>query len=360
MTKDQIQKEAGNAIGLQHLAGAAIGTGGGKTLLGLKDMVKHLTDDAVFLVVAPKITIFEEWKKNAIEHGYSLLLNHIVFSTYVSLTKQKFIYDKIYLDECHSLTFSHEKWLEVYKLKGGKILGLSGTYPTQLNSEKGIMCNRYCPVVYEYTADEGVDSGMLNNYKIYVHLLELSTFKDIATRKGIMSEQDSYKMWTRIVEENPTQLNTIMRMKAIQDYKTKLNYAKKLLVVQKEKTLIFANTANQANFLCSNAYHSKNGKIGKKNLDDFMLGTIDKLAVVSMISEGTSIPKLKTGIVMHSYANERKFAQKLGRFLRLNPNEEATIHLLCYKNTIDEQWCKKALKSFNPLKIMIWPLTRKI
>jgi superfamily II DNA or RNA helicase len=360
MTRSEIQKEALEAIGLNQLAGVAIGTGGGKTLLGLKDMVKHLSDDALFLVVAPRIDIQKEWVNNAVNHGYETLLDHIEFTTYLSLSKNHHQYDKIYLDECHSLTFSHDEWLKKYVSLDGNILGLSGTYPTYMQSEKGIMCNNYCPVVYEYTADEGVDAGMLNDYKIYVHLLELSNEKNITTRKGLMSEKASYSMWCNILEDNPSSQNSIMRMKTMQEYKSKLNYAKKLLDAQQDKTLIFGNTVAQAEILCKNSYHSKNGKKGKENLKYFIEGAIDKLSVVSMISEGVTVPDLKTGIIMHAYANERKFAQKLGRFLRLNPNDRATIHLLCYKNTVDEIWCRQALKAFNPKKIFIWPSTRKI
>jgi hypothetical protein len=54
---------------------------------------------------------------------------------------------------------------------------------------------------------------------------------------------------------------------------------------------------------------------------------------------------------MHSFGNERKLSQKLGRTLRLNPNEIATIHVLCYRNTIDEKWVTEALKDFDIKKI---------
>ena len=54
---------------------------------------------------------------------------------------------------------------------------------------------------------------------------------------------------------------------------------------------------------------------------------------------------------MHSYANEKKLAQKIGRFLRLNPHEQSIVHVLCYSNTVDLDWCKQALKSFDKNKI---------
>ena len=80
---------------------------------------------------------------------------------------------------------------------------------------------------------------------------------------------------------------------------------------------------------------------------------ITKLSCVLQLSEGVNIPKLKEGIIMHSYSNERKSAQRIGRMLRLNPNECATIHVLCYRNTVDEAWVMSALESFDKNKITV-------
>ena len=54
---------------------------------------------------------------------------------------------------------------------------------------------------------------------------------------------------------------------------------------------------------------------------------------------------------MHAYGNERKTAQRLARLLRLNPDDVATIHILCYNNTIDRFWVDSALKDFDQTKI---------
>ena len=40
-----------------------------------------------------------------------------------------------------------------------------------------------------------------------------------------------------------------------------------------------------------------------------------------------------------------------GRLLRLNPNDKSTIHILCYRNTIDEDWVKSALADYDQTKI---------
>ena len=42
-----------------------------------------------------------------------------------------------------------------------------------------------------------------------------------------------------------------------------------------------------------------------------------------------------------------------GRLLRLNPDDKAIVHILCYKDTIDEKWVIEALENFDQAKI-IW------
>ena len=54
---------------------------------------------------------------------------------------------------------------------------------------------------------------------------------------------------------------------------------------------------------------------------------------------------------MHAYGNNRKSTQRIGRLLRLNPDDKAVIHILCYKNTVDVKWVKEALESFDQTKI---------
>jgi superfamily II DNA or RNA helicase len=54
---------------------------------------------------------------------------------------------------------------------------------------------------------------------------------------------------------------------------------------------------------------------------------------------------------LHAYGNERKSAQRIGRLLRLNPDETATIHILCYMGTIDEKWVKESLEGYDENKI---------
>jgi superfamily II DNA or RNA helicase len=107
---------------------------------------------------------------------------------------------------------------------------------------------------------------------------------------------------------------------------------------------------DQAHKMSAHSYTSKNPK-SEANLKLFKSGEIDKLSCVLQLSEGVNIPGLRAGIIMHSYGNERKSSQRIGRLLRLNPTDTATMHMLCYTGTIDERWTANSLEDFDKTKI---------
>ncbi|MGI4733657.1 MAG: helicase-related protein [Janthinobacterium lividum] len=139
-------------------------------------------------------------------------------------------------------------------------------------------------------------------------------------------------------------------MQALMNYPGKGHYMRYLASQQKEKVLLFTCNQQQAEAQAEHTYHSKN-KHSQANLDKFNAGDIQRLACVAQLSEGISIPNLRVGIIWHAFGNERKAAQRIGRLLRLNPDQTATVHLLMYQDTVDEQWVTQALDAFDPAKI---------
>lgn len=355
--RDEIQQEALN-IAVQHnRCGLGISMGVGKTLIGLR-YIDHFqqasTNPLRVLVVAPKLSIFDSWRSDAEKFGLSL--DHIEFTTYLSLNKfHPKQYDIVVLDECHSLLYSHHAFLTNYT---GRILGLSGTPPRYPRSEKGEMVQQYCPILYTYITNDAVDDSILNDYKIVVHRMPLATSNtlQVKTKTGSFytSERKNYDYWTkRIVEarsKKEEQITSVMRMRALMDFTTKEKYTKELLEEIEDKCIVFCNTQDQADRMCTHSYHSGNDE-SEENLQQFKEGAIYTLSCVMQLNEGVNIPNLKVGIIMHAYGNERKSNQRIGRLLRLNPDEKAIVHILCYKDTVDERWVGEALKDLDPAKI---------
>ncbi|MGI4873088.1 MAG: DEAD/DEAH box helicase [Janthinobacterium lividum] len=368
--KQALQDQVLATIKSRRLAGIALTMGLGKTLIGLRDMARLLATEKlsssgkVFLVAAPTQAILDTWLQEAHKFGFAPLLDRIDFTTYRSLTKTLGAgsYHKLYLDECHALKASHEPSLKAHVTRKGHILGLTGTPPAQAHSEKGRLVATYCPIVVDYTTDEAVLAGLLNDYRLVVHRLPLRTVRDyeLTTKAGqqyTTSERENYQYWTsRLARAEagsdtlPLETLRILRMQALMHYPGKGHYMTHLASQQTEKVLLFTCTQQQAEQQSPYTYHSAN-KSSQANLDKFNSGQIQRLACVAQLSEGISIANLRVGIIWHAFGNERKAAQRIGRLLRLNPDQTATVHLLAYQDTVDEHWVAQALDTFDPAKI---------
>lgn len=343
--------------------------GVGKTLIGLRDMERVLTESPLtgpvitpFLVAAPTQAILDSWPQEARKFGLTHLLDAITFTTYRSLSKVlgQGHYHKLYLDECHALKDSHEPGLKAHV--GGKrsVLGLTGTPPAQAESEKGRLVGTYCPILVDYTTDEAVLAGLLNDYRLVVHRLPLSPVRDylLTFKSGSQfttSERESYQYWSgRLANADqdvlPIETLRLLRMQALMHFPGKGQYMAHLASQFTEKVLLFTCNQQQAEQMAAHTYHSKN-KDSQANLDKFNTGKILRLACVQQLSEGINIANLRVGIIWHAFGNERKAAQRIGRLLRLNPEETATVHLLMYMGTVDEYWVEQALAAFDPTKI---------
>jgi len=339
MTRDDIQAEAIKilkGLSANSRVGLGISMGVGKTKICL-EYINYLSSTRVIplktLVIAPKVSIHASWKDEIIKHGYEDSNLDVTYGTYLSLSKRNLSnYDLIILDECHNLLRKHDTALSNYK---GCIVGVTGTPPKVASSEKGEMVAKHCPIRFTYMVDDAVSDGILNDYMIYVRMLDLDTRKNYFKNNG----------------QRELQMKRILRMKGLMAYPSKEVYAKELLNYINDKVILFANTKDQASRLCSYSYFSGN-KSSESNLTKFKSGDIFKLACVLQLNEGVNIPDLKQGIIMHSYGNERKSSQRLGRLLRLNPDETGKIHILCYRNTVDETWVKSALEDYDSSKVM--------
>jgi len=357
MTREEIQATALEAALSRKRAGLDVSMGVGKTYIGLQylDTLFKAANkpNAKFLIVAPKRDIFQSWEDDMQKFGLVYLNHHVVYSTYLSLTKHDpSDFDIVVLDEAHNTKANHLEFLNRFN---GWVLGLTGTPPKWEQSEKGQIMNSYYPIVFSYKVDNAVDHGILNDYSIFVHNLPLSKGKTIKTSQGwYVSEEGQYNWITGKLESAVSDKDkffaNIQRINFLKQYQTKEEYVKKVLSIipSEEKCLIFANTTDQADRICSNSHHSKRKS---NDLEAFKLGTVTRLSCVEQLSEGVTIPGLKHIIIMHAYGNEKRASQKIGRALRLNPNDQSRIHVLCYQNTVDEKWVKSALEAFNKDKI---------
>ena len=360
--REQVQNESVEVALQNPRCTLAISMGVGKTLIGLRYLQALYLNNRIplnkgILVVGPKVSVFKTWKAEAVKHGILKdLTDRIEYVTYLSLNKKNpNDYYIVIFDEVHNLLYKHLAFLTFYT---GRILGLTGTPPRYEKGEKGKMVESACPVKYTYIVDEAVEDDILNDYRILVHKMSLSSVKNIKVLKKdgghfYKSELDDYNYWTEQIDLSPgkaAHIPTIMRMKSLMNGPTKEAYAKRLALSIDEKCLIFCNTQEQAERLSPHSIHANNPN-SEANLEKLNKGEILQASCVLQISEGINVKDLRVGIILHAYGNERKSAQRIGRFLRLSPDDISVIHIFCYRNTIDELWVEEALKDLDPTKI---------
>lgn len=352
LTREDIQEQAlKEALNYKRL-GLHMTVGAGKTKIGL-DYINSLPDHFKVLIAAPKLAIFKSWIDDADKFELSELLKRITFTTYLSLTKHNpEDYNIFIADEAHSLKSSSLPFLSEFR---GRILGLTGTPPKYVQSEKGRIMAEYYPIKFVFKTDQAVANEILNDYHIFVHYVSLNSNKTLKTKQGwYTSEQAQYEWIAREVENASPRdfmFKNIQRINMLKQFESKEHYAKKLMreLPVNEKSIIFANTIDQAERLCKDTHHSK---VKNSCLEDFKMGHIKHLSCVEQLSEGINIPNLKNAIILHSYSGSSpKAQQKLGRIMRLPTDQLAIIHILCYKNTVDVRWVNDNLKNYDINKI---------
>jgi len=376
--RERIQLEAGNEAKLHHRCGLAISMGVGKTRIALQNMMAlqlennsstSPSEKLKFLVVIPRVKIEKAYKDELELLSWTGELD-ITYTTYRSIPKQILSnFAKIYLDECHSLTWSVELPLKFYN---GPILGLTGTPPSYPKSEKGHMVKTYCPIVYTYMTDEAVDDEVLNKFKMFVHPISLNPTSQsfiIKYKNGGQkrtSEMEDYISHSKNIEFGGDgsfqhkQMARIYRLSSMKKYSSKINYLTHNLIPRLAKGnfkyLIFCNTQEQADLLADpriGSYHANN-KDSEENYNRFCKLDKGYMTCVDQIKEGVTIPGLNSVVIMHAYGNERNASQKIGRMLRLSPEDTAIGHILMYRDTVDQTWVKAALSKFHHERLKLF------
>lgn len=315
----------------------------GKTFCGLKIAEKYKK----VLISYPNAPIKNSWISDSIKFGINI--DHVTFTTNISLNKHNLNdYDCYIADELDTLSVNNWEYIEENLPKVFK--GLTGTMPTE--GEKRRYINKYCPIVYTKKLDE--TSGKTSkDYQILVHLLKPSEEKDIPLSKGgFWSEKAKIQFWNNKWNQTKSFQGAMLPLiQSIQNSKTKFNYLKQLSN-KIDRGLIFVETSKQCEELGFPSYNSKEPK-SEENLNKFLKEEENILSTINQLKAGITIENVDTCIILHAYASQSKSHQKLARVLNYAEGETATIHILCLKDTKDEEWTKKALNQFSQDKI-IW------
>lgn len=369
-TKDEVQQEAQDAIEANGGSGAvlmATGTGKSKIPINIakKDLLTHSLSDYKILICVPTEKLRDNnWKKEFDKWEATEIWDECVERTcYVSMPKIKDKhYDLVVLDEGHNITENNSVFFE--NCTYDKVILLTATMPRNLK-KLDIIERLNLDIVYTVTLDQAVEWGLVSPYKITVIYTRLDiNDKYVAAgskhKPFYQTEFAAYNYLTNRInalkdepildqkEKGLLQVLIRKRMHLIYGLKSKTQAAKYLLskIPKTDRVLIFAGLIAQAEELCENTFHSKSPK-NSTSYEDFELCKINRLASVDSLNEGHNIPDLDRAFVVQINSNSLDIIQRIGRIVRYRDGHLAKITILVAKNTVDEDWLRKAISEIS-------------
>jgi superfamily II DNA or RNA helicase len=321
------------------------------------DALNTVDKEIKVLITAPQLSILEDWKREVVTWnlGPNIEVDYIWSN---SLKKNKGNYHLIVADECHSYNLKVLAELRFHQIKGSRILGLTGTLTQQ--DEFNLSNILSITPFFTYTFENAIKDKIIADYEITCVGVELDDedkyiLAGTETAPFYQTERAAYTYWDSQYK-NAVQAGRYKNLRFLMSRRTNIIYnslskvkiTKELLDSLDERCLVFTGRQEIADQLGDGAFHSK---ANKNNLEDFKTGNINKLAVISMISMGITIPNLKTAIFNQLKSVESLCIQQTMRTMNLQGNAKAKIFIVYLKNTQDEIWMKSALQGFEQSKI---------
>lgn len=230
-----------------------------------------------------------------------------------------------------------------------------------LQDAKKRLAKQIAPIIYELTLNEAISTDVLNNINFYYVNYNLSKEENLA----YLSFNTRFKnllntVRTKSVESQLKWLQ-IQRKQFLNGLNTSVNVTKWLLQNLRktnEKVLVFCGLSAQADKVCEYTYHNSNNNI--EAFFDFEKGIIKQLAVCDKLDRGINIPDIRHIIHESIGSNKTRLTQRIGRGLRLKPNEYVNVYLLLphyidnwghLKPTIVKQWITDSSEDMDLTKI---------
>ncbi len=304
------------------------------------------------LICYPDKNIQQSWEDDFLAVGYNN--PNIKYVTHVSLSKEiGNHYDIIVCDEIHLLSPNQKlNFSEIMRVnKGECILGLSGTLSngteTELRRELGLR------VVSKYTLNEAISDGIISDYRITVHKVDLDN-KVIVDHKKKRTEKNKYNAISWVIKNKGQSLFlSLARMRIIHNSLSKLETTKQILnKLKDERVLVFCANNKIAKQLGCKVHTSK-----FKDQDEFdrFIGDTSKhnhYAVCKIGNTGVSFKSLAHIVVNAFDSNSENLTQRICRSLILDGQDKVSnIHIISTNEEVELKWLKKSLEFFDQSKI---------
>lgn len=335
-----------------------VGMRTGKIRISIELLKKLFNGDFTRLLVCyPNNKIKESWEIDCKKWNYNNpFIDYINFSSLKKVVDNK--YDFIIVDEFHETSEGERltllKLIENSKKSvfPAKVLLLSGTITYET---KKLWIN--FQEIYKYTIKEGIEDGILSDYEVYIHKVELDDKIKTKNSKGkLLTEKQKYKNLTWVIENKKREGEEFMFLTLNRNRLSSSSIAKKQYVLSLLKSLkdkrviVFCGLTKVADELGIPSYHSKSKN--DDNFRDFQEGKINHLALCESGKIGVSYASLEEIILLNFTGTTENSFQAISRALLLDyPDKKARIHIICLNEKPELKKLKSTLELLDKTKI---------
>ena len=313
------------------------------------DLLTQMEVDSI-LIAYPDNKLKETWFNECRTWGYdNPNITYVNFSSLKKYTEEKF--DFFVIDEFHSCSDNERDFAHDIMKNCTYTLGLSGTVSSDTDMEWSLK------QIASYTTEQGIEDGILADYQISVHLVQLDNVIKVKDKKGKeKTEKQRYDGYSWVIEKLKREGSNFMhlalsRNRLSQSSIGKMNHLKKLLSkLQDKRVVIFTGLANVADSIGVPSYHSKSP-------DDsayvgFQSGKHNHLALAAMGKMGVTYKDLDSVILLNFTYNAEESSQILNRAIKLDYNGKvADLHILCLNEPPELKKIKESLSMLDQKKI---------
>lgn len=324
----------------------------GKTRYAFEVLKKLVPLNSEILICYSDNILRETWKTESIKWNYNN--SNITYCNFTSLHKyQKDKFDVVVGDEVHNLSEYELQVLQeiITNSERTHFLGLSGTISKETREKIGV------PIMVEFLAKEAIEAGIVADYNITVHLVNLDNKIKTANKAGkLLTEKQKYDNYSFVIkklfkEGKNTMHLALSRNRLSIGSKGKIAYLNKLLEKLKDKRyLIFTGLSSVADEIGIPSYHSKSPN--DNNLQRFQRGEINHLAMVEKGKTGFTYKDLDGVILLNFTYSSENMAQGNSRSGYLDYIGKCSeSHIICISEEPEVHKLKESLSMLDSKKI---------
>jgi superfamily II DNA or RNA helicase len=322
----------------------------GKCRVTIELLKKLYNYDCTVLIAYPDNKLRTTWESECELWKYTN--PNITYVNFSSLKKYtQFEFDFFIIDEFHSCSENEREYAKEIIKNCDKTLCLSGTISDETRIEWELF------EIGSYSTKEGIRDGILADYQISVHIVNLDNSVKTTDKKGkIKTEKQRYDGYTWVIDKIKRERGNFMHLALTRNRLSlssigKMNYLKKLLLkLQDKRVVVFTGLSKVADDIGIPSYHSK-------SKDDsafvgFQEGKHNHLALAAMGKMGVTYKDLDSVILMNFTYNAEESSQILNRAIKLDYHGKiADLHIICLNEPAEIKKIKESLSMLEQNKI---------